>query len=82
MIGSCHGADKLKTPIPEIRLCPECGEEIEIFSTDTEMACENCGFVIYNDVQSCVSWCKYARLCVGEELYKKLKKAYAVEKRS
>ena len=42
----------------EERICPQCGHEIEIFSVDTEAACEHCGFVIY-----------YARQCVGDRMY-------------
>ena len=75
MMGGCHGMDKLKTPTLEIKLCPECGNEIEIFSIDTEAACDHCGFVVYNDIKSCVQWCKHARLCIGDELYNKLMKA-------
>ena len=36
------------------------------------MACDNCGFVAYNDLSSCIQWCKYARKCVGDEMYEKL----------
>jgi len=25
-----------------------------------------------NDIESCVQWCKYAKECVGEEMYNKL----------
>ncbi len=56
----------------EERICPQCGHEIEIFSVDTEAACEHCGFVIYNDQLSCVQWCKYARQCVGDRMYKNM----------
>ena len=62
---------------PQIQIfekkCPNCGAEIEIFSVDTEAVCENCGFKIYNDTLNCVQWCKYAKLCVGEEMYRKYK---------
>jgi hypothetical protein len=34
---------------------------------------------VYNDIQSCVRWCKYAKLCVGEEMYNKLTKAFEAE---
>ena len=54
------------------KTCPQCGGEVEIFSIDTQVACENCGFVIYNDSLSCVQWCKYARKCVGDEMYEHL----------
>lgn len=56
----------------EERICPQCGHEIEIFSVDTEAACEHCGFVIYNDQLSCVQWCKYARQCVGDRMYENM----------
>ncbi len=51
------------------RVCPKCGNIIELFSVDTEVACDKCGFVAYNDSLSCVQWCKYAKQCVGEEMY-------------
>jgi ribosomal protein S27AE len=56
----------------EEKICPRCGHPIEIFSIDTEMACENCGFVVYNDALSCVQWCQYARKCVGDEMYERM----------
>lgn len=63
----CQG--KPRTPTIHEKTCPRCGEIIEMFSIDTEMACENCGFLAYNDTLSCVQWCKYAKQCVGEEMY-------------
>ena len=63
----CQG--KPRTPTISEKICPNCGNTIEIFSTDTEVACEKCGFVAYNDALSCVQWCKYARKCVGDEMY-------------
>ncbi|MFZ5595520.1 MAG: low molecular weight phosphatase family protein [Bacillota bacterium] len=66
--GSLRGAPTLK-----LKKCPECGGEVEVFSNDVKVNCE-CGFTVYNDIESCVQWCKYARLCVGEQLYKKLKR--------
>lgn len=67
----CPGADRLRgTPTLTEKICPVCGREIEIFSVDTHIVCE-CGFVAYNDTQSCIRWCKYARECVGDEIYDK-----------
>jgi len=54
------------------KICPNCGQEVEIFSVDTEAVCENCGTVIYNDTLSCVQWCKFARQCVGDETYERM----------
>jgi ribosomal protein S27E len=70
----CPGAGNLRTPTIKIKKCPECGEELEIFSTDIKVKCYNCGFTVYNDLKSCIEWCKYAEKCVEKELYKKLKK--------
>lgn len=52
--------------------CPQCGNNVEIFSTDISAECDNCGFTIYNDVLSCIQWCDSARECVGDEMYERL----------
>ena len=67
LMDSCQG--KPRTPTIHEKICPQCGNVIEIFSIDTEVPCDNCGFVAYNDALSCVQWCKYAKQCVGEEMY-------------
>ena len=74
MFSRCPGAAHLRTPTLTIKRCPQCGEEVEIFSHDVKVKCGNCGFVIYNDLNSCIRWCRYAEQCVGPELYKKLKR--------
>ena len=66
----CQGRPKTPTIIEKI--CPQCGHEIEMFSIDTEMKCDNCGFVVYNESLSCVQWCKYARKCMGDDMYEAL----------
>ena len=72
MFDRCPGAANLRTPTLEIKKCPQCGEEIEVFSNDVKVRCPGCGFEVYNDIVSCVRWCKYARECVGEEMYRKI----------
>mgnify|MGYP002553808961 CR=1 FL=1 len=62
----CQG--KPRTPTISEKICPNCGNPIEIFSTDTQVACDKCGFVAYNDALSCVQWCK----CVGDEMYERM----------
>ena len=69
ILEGCQGKPQIK--IME-RTCPKCGHEVEIFSIDTQVACENCGFVIYNDTLTCVQWCKYARKCMGDEMVERL----------
>ena len=70
-----------KTPTIIEKVCPNCGHEIELFSIDTQMLCEHCGFVAYNDTLSCVQWCQYAKQCVGEEMYESMMKLAAEQKR-
>ena len=70
IIEGCQG--KPRTPTIIEKICPNCGHEIELFSIDTQMPCEHCGFVAYNDTLSCVQWCQYARQCVGDEMYEKM----------
>ena len=52
MLDGCQG--KPRTPMIIEKVCPQCGTLIELFSIDTEMACEKCGFIAYNDTLSCV----------------------------
>jgi hypothetical protein len=70
-IKSCPGSSKIKgTPEIAVRICPECGAEIELFSNDTHIKCQ-CGFTVYNETQNCIKWCAYARECVGDGIYEK-----------
>ena len=70
IMSGCQG--KPRTPTILEKKCPQCRHDIEMFSIDTEARCENCGFVAYNDALSCVQWCKYARKCVGDEMYERM----------
>ena len=79
MLEGCQG--KPRTPTIIEKTCPKCGNLIEMFSIDTQMACENCGFVAYNDTLSCVQWCKYAVKCVGEEMYQHMMEIAEAQKR-
>ncbi len=66
----CQGRDH--TPSLVVKTCPQCGYEIELFSTDVSVACDQCGYTVYNDATSCAQWCRYARQCVGDEEYERL----------
>ena len=63
------------------KICPQCGSIIELFSIDTQVACETCGFIAYNDKLSCVQWCKQARKCVGDEMYEYMMKVAEMQKK-
>jgi ribosomal protein S27E len=62
----------LRTPTLSVKKCPQCGEEVELFSNDISVKCSTCGFVVYNEIESCIQWCKHAKECVGDEMYRKL----------
>ena len=74
----CMG--KPRTPTIHEKVCPNCGAIIELFSIDTKMPCEKCGFVAYNDNLSCVQWCEHAKKCVGEEMYNHLMQIAEMQK--
>lgn len=78
MLEGCQG--KPKTPTIIEKECPNCGTLIELFSIDTQMPCEKCGFVAYNDTLSCVQWCQYAKECVGAEMYEHMMEIAAMQK--
>ena len=70
-----------RTPTIVEKTCPKCGNLIEMFSIDSQMACDKCGFVAYNETLSCVQWCEYAKQCVGEEMYEHMMQVAQEQKR-
>jgi ribosomal protein S27AE len=72
MLDRCPGSTNLRTPTLTIKTCPRCGDEVEVFSNDVSVKCTRCGFEVFNDIMSCIQWCKYAKECVGEETYNNL----------
>lgn len=72
MLDQCPGAATIRTPTLAIKKCPQCGADVEVFSNDLFVKCDQCGFVVDNDIASCVQWCKHAKECVGDEMYRKL----------
>ena len=79
LLEGCQG--KPRTPTIREIVCPQCGSIIELFSIDTQVACETCGFIAYNDALSCVQWCQYARQCVGDEMYEHMMEIAAMQKK-
>ena len=71
MIFSCPGSQKFKQPQPENIKCPFCGEEAEIWTDEFETVCPGCKKKISRSGQSCLDWCKEAKNCVGENIYKR-----------
>ena len=68
----CPGADPLRNPRITEKVCPVCGNRIEVFSVDTEVACDRCGYPVLRDALLCTKWCRYAAQCGGIDRYQKL----------
>jgi NADH pyrophosphatase NudC (nudix superfamily) len=70
----CPGSGGIRTPIPSLKPCPQCGQEVEIWSDELKARCRNCGATVFKEaVPSCIDWCQAARECLGEEKYNQLK---------
>ena len=53
--------------------CPACNTDVEFFSDELARRCPECKKEILKDkAPSCIDWCKSARQCVGEKLWKEL----------
>ena len=69
----CPGQDDRNIKAETI-LCLKCGYEMEIFSDEQKRKCPRCNNLICKEkLPSCVDWCKYARDCIGENRWKKIK---------
>jgi predicted nucleic acid-binding Zn-ribbon protein len=74
MFDKCPGSGLVKTPTIKLKKCPQCGETIEMFSNELQTNCPKCGLAVFDDIASCVQWCKWAEECVGPEMVAKLRK--------
>jgi hypothetical protein len=75
----CPGARFLRQPKPELFTCPNCGEEVEIWSDEVHGSCPKCKRTVFREGHmSCLQWCKYAQECVGQDLYDSYMKNRAV----
>lgn len=71
---SCPGSKEIKQPKPEELFCRSCGASIEIWSDETETRCKKCGELNMRILgPSCIDWCAFAKECVGEDKYRRLK---------
>ena len=67
----CPGSARIRSPVPEDFPCPECGNEVEIWSIEYKATCDKCGTVVYRQKDtSCLQWCEYAAQCVGTTRYR------------
>lgn len=71
--GFCPGSRKVKEPIPEYIPCPECGEEVEVWTHELMQPCPRCKTPVFRQTRpSCLDWCPFAKECVGPQIYHRL----------
>ena len=72
MEAKCPGQDSRKLRV-ELRRCSACRAEVEIFSDEARVRCQNCGEMVFREQrQSCIEWCASARQCLGESRWQSL----------
>jgi len=72
MTAKCPGSQSFSQPKPENTKCPFCGAEAEIWSDEVKTTCPKCNKTFLREGKTtCLDWCKYAKQCVGERVYKK-----------
>src|SRR3990170_6576968 len=70
----CPGSRSVRDPVPEYFLCPQCGEEVEVWTHELMQPCPRCKTPVFRERRpTCIDWCQYAKECVGPELYGSLK---------
>ena len=73
MNGKCPGQD-MRNLRAAMYKCPNCGNEVEMFSDELRIKCKKCGQYVYKEqVPSCIEWCAPVRQCLGEERWKALR---------
>ena len=73
MNSKCPGQD-MRNLRAGMYKCPDCGNEVEMFSDELRIKCQKCGQYVYKEqVPSCIEWCASARQCSGEERWKALR---------
>jgi len=66
MFNRCPGQDGRKLRVA-IYKCPECGEDVEIFSDESRVRCQKCKQWVYREkTPSCIEWCASAKQCMGD----------------
>ena len=70
----CPGSKDIREPSPEEITCRHCGTAVEIWTDETETKCKSCGKMVSRIIgPTCLDWCAYAKECVGEDKYRRIK---------
>ncbi len=74
--GRCPGRDKDSLKAGVYR-CPHCGNEVEMFTSESMVRCGKCGHYVYREqVTPCVEWWALARQCLGDKRWRALRGVY------
>lgn len=74
VLDKCPGSGGIRTPVPTLKKCPECGEEVEIWSNELKAKCTQCGATVFREaIPSCIDWCPAAREYLSEEKHNRLR---------
>jgi DNA-directed RNA polymerase subunit RPC12/RpoP len=72
MYAHCPGRDN-RNLRAELHKCPNCDNEVEIFSDEIKVRCSRCGENVFREkTPSCIDWCASARQCLGEARWRRL----------
>ena len=56
MVSNCPGQDSRKLRV-SMHKCPNCSNEVEIFSDELRIKCRKCGEIVHREkVPSCIDW--------------------------
>ena len=70
----CPGSKDIKQPRPEDIKCRFCGSDVEIWTDESETNCKKCGKMNSRLIgPTCLDWCAFAKECVGEDKFRKIK---------
>lgn len=60
--------------------CPNCGEDVEMFTGEASRKCANCQTVVHREKASCIEWCEFATQCFKTADVEEARKKAAAEK--
>lgn len=66
ILEGCQGRTKLR--LTELS-CPQCGETVELLSSEPFALCPECGAKVYNELVDCAARCPHAKECIGQSQY-------------
>jgi len=63
MRNTCPGLNDLLRPKPTFIKCPNCENDVEIWTDEDKAECLECGAKVSRNMHSCLDWCEHAEKC-------------------